>query len=162
MRIQISFASVARPLVWTVVLAAGSGFALYGSGTANAAASSAPAVAIEDELEKAMDTIDQGVESLQGAIEKKDAAGALEHVSRVQSAILEAKLLQPPKTKTVEEKARPAFLNGFRKSLSDLLKHFCDVEMAVCEGDFAKAGSALGEVQRLKKAGHDEYKKMKK
>jgi hypothetical protein len=142
------------------------GLGLYGLRTASAApddpnAPTAP-VAIDSDLEKAMQAIDEGVDALEAAVEKKDAPAALELVAKIESSILIAKLQTPPKTKSIEEKGQAAFVSGFRKSVAGLLKTFCDAEIALCDADFTKAGAALEEAQRLKKAGHDQYKKKKK
>lgn len=142
------------------------GLGLYGLRTASAApegpTSPASPAAIDSDLEKAMEAIDEGVDALQAAVEKKDAPAALELVAKIESSILIAKLQTPPKTKSIEEKAQAEFVSGFRKSVAALLKTFCDAEIALCDADFTKASAALEEAQRLKKAGHDQYKKGKK
>jgi hypothetical protein len=116
-------------------------------------------LAADSDLEKAMGAIDEDFDLLRGALQKKDAAASLELTAKIQTQILAAKVLAPSKAKSVEEAARPAFVAGFRKQLVGLLKAFCDLETAVIDGDFAQAETRAGEIERLRKAGHDEYKK---
>lgn len=113
-----------------------------------------------EELEDVMHGIDKNFEAVNAAIEKKDAAAALELTTKIQLACISAKTLTPPKLRTIEEKDKAAFTAGFRKGVLGLLKSTADLEIALVDGNFEKAKEVAAAMDAEKKAGHDVYKKM--
>ena len=113
-----------------------------------------------DELEDVMNGIDKNFEAVLQAIEKKDAAAALDLVSKIQQGVVSAKTLPPPKLRTIEEKDKAAFQAGYRKELMNLLKATADLDIALVDGDLAKAKGLAEQIDGLKKSSHEVYKKM--
>jgi len=114
----------------------------------------------EDDLEGIMEGMDKNFEAVYASIEKKEAAPALELMSKLQLACISAKTLTPPKLKTVEEKDKAAFMAGYRKQMMSLLKGWADLEIALLDGDFDQAKKLAEGIDDMKKTGHDTYKKL--
>lgn len=112
------------------------------------------------ELEHVMESIDKNFEAVLQSIEKKDAAAALELVSKIQSGVIESKSMLPPKLRTIEEKDQAAFKAGYRKELMTLLKLTADLDIALVDGDLEKAKAVAEQIDAQKKSSHEVYKKM--
>ena len=121
---------------------------------------SPPAVSLADELEEVMEGMEKNFEAVIAAIEKKDAPAGLELMAKIQQACISAKTLTPPKLRTVEEKDKAAFVAGYRKQVLTLLKATADLEIALIDSDFVKAGELVEQIDAMQKTGHDEYKKL--
>ena len=126
----------------------------------SAAAPTAWTSGAEDDLEEIMEGMDKNFEAVYASIEKKEAAPALELMSKMQIACISAKTLTPPKLRTIEEKDKAAFVTGYRKQMMTLLKGWADLEIALLDGDFDKAKKLAEEMDGMKKSSHDVYKKM--
>jgi len=113
-----------------------------------------------DDLEDIMHGIDKNFEAALAAIEKKDAATAMELATKLEQGCIGAKVLTPPKLRTIEEKDKAAFVAGYRKQMLMLLKLTADLEMTLVDNDFEKAKKVADEIDAHKKASHDVYKKM--
>lgn len=112
------------------------------------------------DLEDVMHGIDKNFEAVIAAIEKKDGPAALELMTKLEQGVLSARLLTPPKLRTVEEKDKPAFVAGYRKQMMTLLKAMADLEIALIDGKLDDAQKLTDEIDNIKKSGHDAYKKM--
>jgi hypothetical protein len=113
-----------------------------------------------EDLEDIMHGIDKNFEAAIAAIDKKDGPAGMELTTKLEQSCLSAKVLNPPKLRTVEEKDKAAFVAGYRKQMLTLLKGFADLETAFVDNDFEKAKKVAEEIDGIKKAGHDAYKKM--
>ena len=113
-----------------------------------------------DDLEGLMKGIEKNFDAADAAIEKKDAATAMDLMTKIEQSCITAKTMTPPNIKTVEDKDKPAFQTGYRKQILTLLKSTADMEMALADGDFDKAKKVADDIDAEKKAGHDAYKKM--
>ena len=113
-----------------------------------------------EDLEEVMHGIDKNFEAALVAIEKKDGPAALELMTKLEQGCLGAKILTPPKLRTIEEKDKAAFIAGYRKQVLAMLKALVDLEIALVDNDFEKAKTLADEIDAMKKAGHDVYKKM--
>lgn len=131
-----------------------------GAGLTHSALPAQPRALAVDELEAVMEKLDENLEAVVAAIDKKDAAAGLELMTKLQQGCITAKTMTPPKTKTVGEKDKALFLAGYRKQLMHLLKAMADLEIALIDGDFAKATETIEQIDKLKKSGHDDFKKL--
>ena len=155
----MAFRTQLRPLILPALLASAAiTVAWTNPPSPNTAASIE--VGEEEELEDIMHGIDKNFEAVMAAIEKKDAPGAMELTTKLQQSCISAKTFTPPKLKTVEEKDKPAFIAGYRKQMLTLLKSMADLEIALVDNDFEKAKKVGGDIDAIKKTGHDTYKKM--
>ncbi len=137
-----------RPLAFSALLAS---TAVAVAWTRPAPASDVPPIVASegDDLEGIMKGIDKNFEATLAAIEKKDAAAAMDLVTKIQQGCISAKTFTPPKIKTVEEKDKPAFVAGFRKQILTLLKSTADLEIAIVDNDFDKAKKIGDEIDAI-------------
>ncbi|HUR28679.1 MAG TPA: cytochrome b562 [Planctomycetota bacterium] len=156
----MTFRKSLRPLVLSALLVGG---AVAVASTNPSLGRSAPESAGEgegDDLEEVMQGIDKNFEAATKAIENKDGPAALELMTKLEQGCIGAKILTPPKLRTIEEKDKAAFIAGYRKQVLVMLKSMVDLEIALVDNDFEKAKKVADEIDSQKKMGHDTYKKM--
>ena len=139
------------------------GAAALGLAAANAPTSQEPGKHEEhaggdEALEHAMEAMNGSLKALLKGVDANNKDKALEHVAKLQTNVLIAKLATPPMAEKLDAAKRPAFLAGYRHKLVDVLAASCKLEAAILDGKFDEANKvAKEELTRLKKEGHDEY-----
>ena len=73
-------------------------------------------------------------------------------------AATDSKGLSPRKTAAIPENKREAFLADYRNDLDELKDALDQVEAAVKAGQYDKAKSLIGNVNTIKKEGHEKFK----
>jgi len=158
----MSFRMPLRPLLLSALLV--SGAVAYAWPSPAPRGELAPIVASEGEgeedLEEIMHGIDKNFEAVVAAIEKKEGPTGLEMMTKLEQSCISAKVLTPPKLRTIEEKDKAAFVAGYRKQMLVLLKYMADLEMALVDNNFEEAKKVADQIDAHKKASHDVYKKM--
>ena len=155
----MSFRLPLRPLAFSALLVSAA-VAVAWTRPLPVTASERLVVVDEEDLEHLMEEMDKNFEAVLAAIEKKEAAPALELLTKMQLACISAKTLTPPKLRTIEEKGKAAFVAGYRKQMMTLLKGWADLEIALVDANFDAAKKLTDEIDSLKSGAHDTYKKM--
>jgi soluble cytochrome b562 len=124
----------------------------------------APTASTDEVLEG---SIDSHMQALNGSMRKlKKSIGdaktndeSLALLTKMQLAALNCKDIKPRPGKDVPEDKKAAYVFGFRKHMGKLLQALVDTEMLVIEGKNADALKSLDNLESLKSAGHNDYKK---
>ncbi|MCE9594726.1 MAG: hypothetical protein K8S98_11085 [Planctomycetes bacterium] len=127
--------------------------------SARAAANAAVVTAIDEELEGSMREMNGAMKVLGRGVTAENRDAALEALTKFERAVVAAKAATPEKAATVEEKKRPEFVVGYRKTLIEVLKLACDAEVAILDGKYKDADTIIkNKLMGLKNEGHDKYK----
>ncbi len=126
--------------------------------TRNADAASTVASAANDELEQAMRQINGVGKALGRGITDDNRDESLAQIAKLQSAVIAAKAMTPDTAAAVAADARPAFMTEYRKTLVEVLKVACDMEIAILDGKYEAAQDLMKtQLGALKKSGHDKF-----
>ena len=112
----------------------------------------------EDALEDHMLLMESAMKRLRRSLrdpEKRD--DSLGYLVKMQEAALAAKQLQPRMTAGVPEEERAAFLAAYRRDAAVLLRSLVELEIAVLEGDEAKAKELYDRLAELEETGHERF-----
>ncbi len=112
----------------------------------------------ETPLEHNMEQIEHGIKKLRRDL--KDAANnaaSLEIVLGMQDAVSKCKVMIPPLTEKKPEAERAAFVRDYRKTLIAVQKDMLDLELAILDGDQAKAQETLKRVNAAEDPGHEKF-----
>jgi soluble cytochrome b562 len=117
------------------------------------------AFAAEDtELAKQMEVMDDDLKKLRKSVkEATQNKETLETITKLQAATVASKGLTPAKAAQVPEADRAKFVTGYRKDMITLLKHLGDIEIAVLDGDNAKAEELFKGMKKMEDDGHEKY-----
>ena len=125
---------------------------------------SAPAVtrlamaADETELTKLMEEMDDDLKKLRKSIKAPaENAASLELITKLQHATVASKALVPAKAAEQPEAERAKFVAGYRKDMAVLLAHFAQMEIALVDGDNAKAEELFKGLKKIEDDGHEKY-----
>jgi hypothetical protein len=108
-----------------------------------------------------MHDIDATVKSLTKAVDAKGSMeAALPDVEKLQKLVLDAKAETPPSLAEITEaKAHKKAWLAYKSQMLDLERACLDLEAAMQLDDAKKADKALRELDKLKSAGHSEFRK---
>jgi soluble cytochrome b562 len=111
-------------------------------------------------LEGAMQALNGAMKRMGKAIEKPDLEAVAKTAVEMQKAVLAAKVEKPEKTaEQADDKAKAAFVLGFRKQMITLERALLDLETAALDGKADEAKKIFAEtVAPMKKEGHGKYK----
>ena len=118
----------------------------------------AEAVADDTELATQMEEMQAQLKKLRKTV--KDPAQnkeSLEILAKFQQATLASKSQTPAKAKNVPEAERAKFLAGYRKEMAMLLQHLLQIEVAIVDGDNAKAEELFKGLKQIEDDGHEKY-----
>ncbi len=115
--------------------------------------------AAEDtELQKQMEVIEDGMKKLRRSLKKaEDNAQSLETIGKMQAAAIACKTEVPPAAAKVPEADRAKFLAGYRKGMVALVAEMCQMEIALLDGDNAKAEELFKGLKKIEDDGHEKY-----
>lgn len=111
-----------------------------------------------------MHDMDETVKSLTKAIDTKGAVmePLLGDVAKLQRLVLDAKGELPDTvTSLTDAKAKKKATLGYKTDMLDLERACLDLELAMLNEDAKKADKALREIDKVKGAGHSEFRKEK-
>jgi len=108
-----------------------------------------------------MHEIDATVKSLAKAVDAKGSLEAsLPDVAKLQKLVLDAKAELPPSLAEITDaKAHKKALLAYKSQMLDLERACLDLEAAMLVDDPKKSDKALRELEKLKGAGHSEFRK---
>lgn len=121
-----------------------------------------PAAPSQDDspIARAMGDIQESLKKLEASLDDEaNLAAAWPEVCRLQRVVLDAKDALPSTvTELEDEKKRDKQTIAFRLEMQGLLRGFLDLEAAVLEGKEKDVKKALRGFEKLKSAGHSEFK----
>jgi soluble cytochrome b562 len=117
------------------------------------------AQAAEDtELMKQMEAMQDHLKKLRKSIkDPKENAASLETLTKFQEATVISKQQVPARAAMVPEAERPKFIAAYRKDMAALLEHLCKIEVAILDGDNAKAEELFKGLKKIEDDGHEKY-----
>ena len=117
------------------------------------------ALAADDtELAKQMEETDDLMKKLRKSLKAPaENPQSLEILTKLQQLTVTQKALVPAKAADMPEAEKAKFVNGYRKDMAVLLTHFAQIEMAVIDGDNAKAEDLFKGLKKIEDDGHEKY-----
>ena len=117
------------------------------------------ALAAEDtELAKQMEEMDDAQKSLRKSLKDPATnAASLETLTKLQQLTVTSKALTPAKAAQVPEGERAKFVAGYRKDMAGLLAAYAQIEVAILDGDNAKAEELFKGLKKIEDDGHEKY-----
>lgn len=88
----------------------------------------------------------------------EDLPGFLSAVQQLQVLTVQTKTMLPPMAEKLPEAERAAFVLAYRQKQLDTLRTLIDMEEALLEADFEKAGELFGALKKHKSEGHESFK----
>jgi soluble cytochrome b562 len=117
----------------------------------------------DTDIEKDMHKIGRAYRQLHKQInDPAQNASSLELVATIKAGALDARTHTPMKAADLPEADRPAFEAGFQKKLDEFIAAVGQLEDALKAGNNAEAARLAGELDRLQKADHKEFRKPEK
>lgn len=117
------------------------------------------AFAAEDtELAKQMEEMDDEMKKLRKSL--KDAAtnaASLETLTKLQQLTVTSKALTPAKAAAMPEAEKAKFVAAYRKDMAGLLAAYAQIEVAVLDGENAKAEDLFKGLKKIEDDGHEKY-----
>ena len=118
------------------------------------------AIAADDEtpLAKNMSAMNKSLRTLKRQLadtSKKDDNVAL--LEKIKANLADAIKLEPKKTKEVPEAEKTAYIEKFKKQITDLKKTFEDIETAVKAGKSDEAKALFDKLAEQKEKGHKDF-----
>ena len=112
-------------------------------------------------LGEVMHEIDATVKSLTKAVDTKGSMeAALPDVAKLQRLVLDAKAETPPSLAAITEaKAHKKAMLDYKTQMLELERACLDLEAAMLVDDAKKSDKALRELDKIKGAGHSEFRK---
>lgn len=148
----------ARPVLPVFLLCAGFVLSVVWMTARDARATSTAAPAVNEPLEQAMRQINGVGKALGRGITADNRDESLAQIVKLQNAVISAKEMTPDTAGMVEADKRPAFLAEYRKTLAEVLKVACDMEIAILDGKYDVAQDLMKtKLGALKKSGHDKF-----
>lgn len=112
----------------------------------------------EGPLHENMEKIEHGLKKLRRDLkEATKNADSLKIVNEMQSAAQACKLETPPRTAKVPEADRAKFMNDYKKTLIAVQKDMLDLEIALIDGDNAKAQELFKKIHDAEDPGHEKF-----
>ena len=114
-------------------------------------------------LESTMKSINATVKNLAGFLKDPKGEAPLAKVYELQKRALDAKQADPSKAKSKPEgKEREEFVNGYKRSIRDLIVSTLDLGLAMEKKEWQEANKILSELNKEKDDGHKVYKGAKR
>lgn len=105
-----------------------------------------------------MNVLRDGSKSLaKDLVDPKKFDAALDTVMKMEDAVQLAKQGEPPATAKQEKDQKSTFVKDYRKAMIALQQDLLALEVAILDGDTAKAQEIAGKVGDAKAAGHDSF-----
>ena len=117
-----------------------------------------PALADDTELAKQMEVMQDAQKELRKSI--KSAEGnptSLEALTKFQQATVASKALVPAKAAALPEAEKAKFVAAYRKDMNALLSHLIQIEVAILDGDQAKAEELFKGLKKIEDDGHEKF-----
>lgn len=117
------------------------------------------ALAAEDtELAKQMEQMDDEMKKLRKSLKDPATnAASLEALTKLQQFTVAAKALTPAKAAEMPEAEKAKFVTAYRKDMAGLLAAYAQIEVAVLDGDNAKAEELFKGLKKIEDDGHEKY-----
>jgi soluble cytochrome b562 len=110
-----------------------------------------------------MEVIEEGMKKLRRSLKKADENPAsLEAIAKMQTAAVASKALTPAMAATLPEADRAKFAQAYRKDMAAMIADVCQMEIALLDGDNAKAQELHKKLGEHEDAGHKKYIKEEK
>ena len=118
-----------------------------------------PAAAAEDtELAKQMEVMQDAQKQLRKSIKTAEGnATSLEALTKFQQATIASKALVPAKAAKMPDAEKSKFVAAYRKQMAALLTHLLHIEVAVLDGDHAKAEELFKGLKKIEDDGHEKF-----
>lgn len=112
----------------------------------------------ESPLHQAMERIERGLKKLRREVkDPAKNATSLETLLDMQDAAGKTKVMIPPITEKQPEAERDAFVKDYRKRMIAVQKDLLDLEIAILDGDTAKAQELVKKVSDAEDSGHEKF-----
>ena len=117
------------------------------------------ALAAEDtELAKQMEQMDDEMKKLRKSLKDPATnAASLETLTTLQQLTVTSKALTPAKAAAMPEAEKAKFVAAYRKDMAALLAAYAQIEVAVLDGDNAKAEKLFKDLKKIEDDGHEKY-----
>ena len=110
-------------------------------------------------LEKQMQTLARGMRQLSMQVsDPSKQQSTIILIESLKKAATDSESLGPRKTATIPVADRAQFLSAFKAQMQKLADTFGQMEEVIKAGQYDKAKSLLGNLQGLKKEGHEKFK----
>ena len=110
-------------------------------------------------LHESMETLNDGLRNLRGALIQEDVEQVLAILDEVEAAVVEGKSQVPETVEAVAEDQREAFVRDFRGEQLVLLQRLLELEGMVLAGDLAEGEEFLKtEIYAMKRSAHSRFK----
>jgi soluble cytochrome b562 len=117
----------------------------------------------DTDIEKDMHKIGRAYRQLRKQVnDPAQNASSLELVAAIRAGALDARAHTPLKAADLPEQDRPAFAVGFQKKMDGFIAAVNQLEEALKAGNNAEAARLAGELDRLQKAGHKDFRRPEK
>jgi soluble cytochrome b562 len=112
----------------------------------------------ETPLAKAMEEMQDELKKLRKSVKAPtENAASLASLDKLQAATVASKAMVPAKAAKMPEAEKAKFVAAYRKDMALLLEHLCKIEVAVADGDNAKAEELFKGIKKLEDDGHEKY-----
>lgn len=117
----------------------------------------------DTDIEKDMHKIGRAYRQLRKQVnDPAQNASSLELVAAIKAGALDARTHTPLKAADVPEPDRAAFAAGFQKKMDEFVAAVGQLEEALKAGNNAEAARLAGELDRLQKADHKDFRRPEK
>ncbi len=112
----------------------------------------------DTELAKQMEEMDDDLKKLRKSLKAPaENPASLELLSKLQMVTVTSKVLIPVKAAELPEAEKAKFVAAYRKDMAVLLEHLCQMEVALLDGDNAKAEELFKGLKKIEDDGHEKY-----
>ena len=116
------------------------------------------AAADDTELAKQMEVMQDAQKELRKSIKSAEGnATSLAALDKMQQATIASKALVPAKAVKMPEGEKAKFVAAYRKDMAALLAHLVQIEVAVLDGDNAKAEELFKGLKKIEDEGHEKF-----
>lgn len=113
---------------------------------------------LDTPLSKEMETMDEGLKKLRRSLrDPAQNATSLEWIAKIQAATVASKGMTPAMASTIPEADRGKWVINYRKDMAKLLATMAQMEVAVLDGDSAKAQDLYKSLKTQESEGHEKF-----
>ena len=109
-------------------------------------------------LAKAMEEMQDELKKLRKSVKAPaENAASLASLDKIQAATVASKGLVPAKAAKMPEAEKAKFVAAYRKDMAALLAHLVQIEVAILDGDQAKAEELFKGLKKMEADGHEKF-----
>lgn len=119
-------------------------------------------VGAEDEPETVlaghMEVLEAHLAKLRRTLRDEDRRDeSLAHIAGIQAAVVASKAEAPAMLASILEGEQAAFQTAYRREMVGMLKHLCDLELAVLDGETDQARTIFKVIRQMEDDGHERF-----